>query len=109
MLHIVIFLRPLRYLEPGTGSILIQLILAALGGGLFFFIKSKWNSWFKKGKNKPKSADDIEENVEDGDAPSAQVAKQKQSSGVKAGTKVKGIRSKSTSRKTKSSGSKKRK
>lgn len=109
MHHIIIFLRPLRYLEPGTGSILIQLILAALGGGLFFFIKSKWNSWFKKGKNKGKSADDIEENVEDGASPSAQVAKQKQSSGVKAGTKDKGIRSKSTSGEMNGSDSKKRK
>ena len=35
MLHILIFLRPLRYLNPGTGSILVQLIVAALGGGLF--------------------------------------------------------------------------
>jgi hypothetical protein len=68
MFHLIQFFRPLRYLEPGTGSILIQLILAALGGGLFFFVKSKWNEWFKKGKAKPKT-DDIEENVDEQSQP----------------------------------------
>jgi hypothetical protein len=68
MHHLIQFFRPLRYLEPGTGSILIQLVLAALGGGLFFFVKSKWNEWFKKGKAKPKT-DDIEENVDELEQP----------------------------------------
>ena len=40
--------KPDRYLDPGSGSLLVQLIIAALGGGLFFFVKSQWNKWFKK-------------------------------------------------------------
>jgi len=41
--------------------LLIQLIVAALGGGLFFLIKSQWNVWFKRGKTKQNTKDDIEE------------------------------------------------
>ena len=74
MVHIIFFLRPLRYLNPGTGSILVQLIVAALGGGLFFFIKSKWNAWFKKGNKKANSVDDIEENTDEVDAPRAKTS-----------------------------------
>jgi hypothetical protein len=46
--------KPDRYLDPGSGSILVQLIIAALGGGLFFLIKSQWNKWFKKSKGSEK-------------------------------------------------------
>ncbi len=47
--------KPDRYLDPGSGSLLVQLIIAALGGGLFFFIKSQWNKWFKKSKGDEKN------------------------------------------------------
>jgi hypothetical protein len=63
-------LKPARYLDPGTGSIIIQLVLAALGGGLFFLLRAKWAEWFGKGKKK-KKADDIEEDVDDAEKPSA--------------------------------------
>jgi ribosomal protein S27AE len=46
-----ILAKPDRYLDPGSGSILVQLIIAALGGGLFFLIKNQWNKWLKKGKS----------------------------------------------------------
>jgi hypothetical protein len=103
MLHIIIFLRPLRYLNPGTGSVLIQLVIAALGGGMFFFIKSKWNAWFGKGKKTSKSSDDIEENVEEGNAASLKAASKskpvvKESS--KTPAKAKTNRPASTSKKT---------
>jgi predicted RNA-binding Zn-ribbon protein involved in translation (DUF1610 family) len=52
---IILFFRPLRYLDPGSGSILIQLVIAALGGGLFFLFKNQWKQWFKKGKKDGKS------------------------------------------------------
>ncbi len=54
-----ILAKPDRYLDPGSGSILVQLIIAALGGGLFFFIKSQWNKWFKKGKSDSKGKKQI--------------------------------------------------
>lgn len=58
--HVIHFLRPnFAYLNPGTGSIIIQLLSAALGGGLFFLIKSQWKHWFKR---KPKNGS---ETVED--------------------------------------------
>ena len=107
MLHILIFLRPLRYLNPGTGSILVQLIVAALGGGLFFFIKSKWNAWFKKGKKKQKPTDDIELNPEDENIAPVKAAKNKPSSAVKASPKKKPARPVSVSKKTRTTKSKK--
>jgi hypothetical protein len=107
MSHIIIYFRPLRYLEPGTGSILIQLIVAALGGGLFFFIKSKWNSWFKKGKNKRKIIDDIEENTDDADLPT-RTEKKKRISVAKTSSKVKQNHTTNISKKSNSSKSKKR-
>ncbi len=65
MIHLLAPLfRPLRYLDPNTGSLIIQLIAAALGGGLFFLIRAKWSDWFGKGK-KSKKADGVEEEDED--------------------------------------------
>ncbi len=66
MIHLLSpLLRPLRYLDPGTGSIIIQVIAAALGGGLFFLFRAKWNDWFHKGKKKDKKADGIEEEIDE--------------------------------------------
>lgn len=50
------------YLNPGTGSILIQLISAAIGGGLFFLIKGQWKKWFKKNKKDETGTVDINKN-----------------------------------------------
>ena len=35
----------LAYLDPGTGSMLLQGLLATIAGGIFF-IRNKW-AWFK--------------------------------------------------------------
>jgi hypothetical protein len=43
------------YLDPGTGSILLQGLVAALAGG-FFFVKAKWKS-LKRFFGNPPSAD----------------------------------------------------
>jgi hypothetical protein len=54
---------PLFYLDPGSGSILIQMVIATLlGGGIF--VRSQWariKKWFGK-------SEDIDENEDDGNA-----------------------------------------
>lgn len=42
------------YLDPGTGSMLVQFIIAAVSGVVFFFgsIKRTIVSWFSKAENK---------------------------------------------------------
>lgn len=60
IIHVINFLKPSQaYLNPGTGSIIIQLISAALGGGLFFLIRSQWKHWFKK-KSKDGSEPEVD-------------------------------------------------
>jgi hypothetical protein len=54
---------PPLYLDPGTGSILIQLLVAALlGSGLF--IRSQWSK-IKKLFGKDVQEDNEEENADD--------------------------------------------
>jgi hypothetical protein len=55
----VIFL----YIDPGSGSYLIQVIIAAVLGALFYF-KNLWfrvRSFFSKNKNKPDPENDSED------------------------------------------------
>ena len=59
------FFAPLPYLDPGSGSFLIQLLFAALAG-LSVAIYTSWNrikSWFGI-KPKPKDDEDDEESAE---------------------------------------------
>ena len=47
----------LMYLDPGSGSIIIQMLVAALlGGGIL--LRSFWNKIFKKGKDTSTDEDD---------------------------------------------------
>ena len=50
------------YLDPGSGTYLLQVIIAAVLGGLMYFknIWAKIKSFFVK----PKPADDLEEDLE---------------------------------------------
>jgi hypothetical protein len=96
-------LRPLRYLDPGTGSIIIQVIAAALGGGLFFLFRAKWNDWFRKGKKKEKKADGIEEEIDE--KPTTEKGVKKAATSQKSG-KTEG-KAKATALKAKPSASKK--
>ncbi len=50
----------LLYLDPGSGSYLIQVIIAAALGALFYF-KSTWN-WIKSFFSKPKPETEEEKN-----------------------------------------------
>ncbi|MCQ3937556.1 MAG: hypothetical protein DPW18_10990 [Chloroflexi bacterium] len=52
---------PLPYLDPGSGSIIIQLALAALLG-LGVFVRSQWTRIKKMFGIKPKQTDENEEN-----------------------------------------------
>ncbi|NOH04644.1 MAG: hypothetical protein HND47_23085 [Chloroflexi bacterium] len=52
---------PLPYLDPGSGSIIIQLALAALLG-LGVFVRSQWTRIKKMFGIKPKQMDENEEN-----------------------------------------------
>jgi hypothetical protein len=44
----------LPYIDPGVGSILLQMLIASFVGGIYVIkvqwlkIKEKWNKWFKK-------------------------------------------------------------
>jgi hypothetical protein len=47
----------LLYIDPGSGSYLVQAIIAAVLGGLFYF-KQKWlriKSWFGRKREEPKT------------------------------------------------------
>jgi len=50
-LYFLLIIMPLyAYIDPGTGSMLLQVLIAGIMGGLFF-IKKKWKkirSFFKK-------------------------------------------------------------
>lgn len=51
------------YIDPGNGSYLVQMIIAAVLGALFYF-KNLWfkiRSFFSKNKNKPDPGNDSEE------------------------------------------------
>lgn len=54
----------LLYLDPGSGSYLIQVIIAAVLGVIFYF-KSGWN-WIKSffSKPKPETEDDKNESTD---------------------------------------------
>ncbi len=50
------------YLDPGSGSIILQVVLAALLGGLFI-VKAYWNKivgLFRKPKSEPKAGPEAE-------------------------------------------------
>lgn len=49
----------LLYLDPGSGSYLVQMIIAAVLAGLFFFKNLWWKikSFFTRGKNDPSAPD----------------------------------------------------
>jgi len=51
----------LLYIDPGSGSYLIQVIIAAVLGGLFYF-KRIWLKikWFFSGKKKDQPSDNAE-------------------------------------------------
>lgn len=56
-------LRPQAYLDPGSGSFLIQLLIAGLVG-VGFFIRSKWSrikAFFNRSKNEPEKPDDTDQ------------------------------------------------
>jgi hypothetical protein len=57
ILFILIFLKPVNafaYLDPGTGSIILQAIIALIGGVIAFFalIKNKIIEFYKKIKKR---------------------------------------------------------
>lgn len=52
---------PLPYLDPGSGSIIIQIALAALLG-LGVFVRSQWSRIKRMFGVKPKQMDEYEEN-----------------------------------------------
>ena len=55
--------RMLAYLDPGSGSLIIQMLIAAVvGGGLL--LRTFWSKLFGKGKNVEDEIDDIDENME---------------------------------------------
>ncbi len=49
--------KTLLYLDPGSGSYLVQMIIAAVLGGLFFFKNLWWKikAFFTRSKNDPSS------------------------------------------------------
>lgn len=54
------FSKPAAYLDPGSGSFILQILLATLVGGLFV-IKSYWKkiiSFFHKKPEQPESNED---------------------------------------------------
>jgi hypothetical protein len=56
-------LRPQAYLDPGSGSFLIQLLIAGLVGAAFF-IKASWGKikrFFNRSKNEPQQPDDTDQ------------------------------------------------
>lgn len=67
-LLLVIILTPLRadaYLDPGSGSVIFQVVIAFFAG-IAFFIKTYWHKlkfFFTKNKsiNNNKSSDDVDE------------------------------------------------
>ncbi len=52
---------PLPYLDPGSGSIIIQLVIAALLG-VGIFVRSQWSRIKRLLGIKPKQTDEYEEN-----------------------------------------------
>ena len=53
----------LLYIDPGSGSYLVQVIIAAILGALFYF-KNLWfkiRSFFSRTKNKPDAGNDSED------------------------------------------------
>jgi hypothetical protein len=52
------------YLDPGSGSFLVQLLIAS-AAGVVIFIGASWRKiarWFKKNKREEESSDDEESN-----------------------------------------------
>jgi hypothetical protein len=56
-------LRPQAYLDPGSGSFLIQLLIAGLVG-VGFAIRASWGkikAFFNRSKNEPEQPDDTDQ------------------------------------------------
>lgn len=58
-----ILINPMLYLDPGSGSFILQLVLAAILGGLFL-VKSSWHKmvkFFRRDTTDPKNPDKHDE------------------------------------------------
>lgn len=55
--------RALAYLDPGSGSLIIQMLIAAVvGGGLL--LRTFWSKIFGKGKSSEDELGDVAEDIE---------------------------------------------
>ena len=61
-----IFSKPDQYLDPGSGSFIIQMIIAGIVGA-GFFLRGFWSKLFRRGKGSNQEEDEMFDDHEESD------------------------------------------